>query len=204
MGRKHGFARTQKGSSCMTVGMNQLAPGMALNINGNIFIVTEHQHVKPGKGSAFVRIKIKNVRTDAVLDRTLRTSDKFEDILLDEEELEYLYNTGDVYHFMNHVTYEQVEVPLDDLSGTEKFLLENLTVTGLINEGCVIKVVLPIFIEAEIIESAPGVRGDSSKSGTKPAKIATGTSIQVPLFVNQGDWIKIDTRSGQYVERIQK
>lgn len=188
----------------MTVGMNQLVPGMALDINGDIFIVTEHQHVKPGKGSAFCRIKIKNVKTNAVLERTLRSSDKFEDIELEEQELEYLYNTGDMYHFMNHVSYEQVEVPLDELAGTEKFLLENLAVTGLIHNHKVVKINLPIFIEAEITESDPGVKGDSSKAGTKPAKIETEATIQVPLFVNQGDWIKIDTRSGQYVERIQK
>lgn len=188
----------------MTVGMNQIVVGMALDIDGDIFLVTEHQHVKPGKGSAFVRMKIKNVRTEAVLERTLRSSDKFEEVVLEEQELEYLYNMGDIYHFMNHVTYDQVEVPLEILSGVEKFLLENLAVTGLIHEGRVIKVVLPIFIEAEITESAPGVKGDSSKAGTKPATIATGTTIQVPLFINQGDWVKIDTRSGQYVERIQK
>lgn len=188
----------------MTVGMNQIEVGMALQINGDIYLVTEHQHVKPGKGSAFCRMKMKNLKTDAVLERTLRSSDKLEDVALEEQELEYLYHTGDTYHFMNHVTYEQVEVPLDVLAGAEKFLLENLTVTGMVLNHQVIKVVLPIFIEAEIVESEPGIKGDSSRAGTKPARIETGATIQVPLFVNQEDWIKIDTRSGQYVERIQK
>ena len=188
----------------MTVGMNQIQPGMALDMNGDIYLVTEHQHVKPGKGSAFCRIKIKNLKTDAVLERTLRSSDKLEDVELQEQELEYLYNTGDTYHFMNHVTYEQVEVPLDELAGAEKFFLENLAVTGLFLNHKVVKIILPIFIEAEITEADPGLKGDSARAGYKPAKIATGASVQVPLFVNQGDWVKIDTRSGQYVERIQK
>lgn len=188
----------------MTIGINQVTSGMALEVDGDIYLISDCQHVKPGKGSAFCRIKLKNVRTDAVIERTFKTADKLEDIPLEEEELEYLYNTGDVYHFMNHVTYEQIGIPVEKLGGVEKFLLENLTVRGLVYEHKVLKVILPIFIEAEITESEPGLKGDSSKAGTKPAKIETGTTIQVPLFVNQGDWVKIDTRSGQYVERIQK
>ena len=188
----------------MTIGINQVTFGMALNIDGDVYLVADYQHVKPGKGSAICRIKLRNIRTDTVLERTFRTADKLEDIPLEEQELEYLYNTGDLYHFMNHVTYEQIEIPLGVLSGGEKFLLENLTVTGLVLEHKVLKIILPIFIEAEIIESDPGIKGDSSRAGTKSAKIATGATVQVPLFVNQGDWIKIDTRSGQYVERIQK
>ena len=188
----------------MTIGINQLAAGMALNIDGEIYLISEYQHVKPGKGAAFCRVKMRNVRTNAALERTFRTADKLEDIPLEEQRMEFLYHTGDAYCFMNHETYEQMEVPVEVLAGAEKFLLENLEVVGLIHEHKVLKIILPNFIEAELVESEPGIKGDSSRAGTKPAKIQTGTVIQVPLFVNQGEWIKIDTRSGQYVERIQK
>ncbi|MEW5895267.1 MAG: elongation factor P [Candidatus Omnitrophota bacterium] len=188
----------------MTIGINQLVSGMGLNIDGEIYLVMEYQHVKPGKGSAFCRVKLKNIKTDAVLERTFRTADKLEDIPLEEHEMEFLYSAGNIYHFMNHETYEEVEVSLERLGGSEKFLLENLAVTGFMYENKALRVVLPNFIEAEIVEAEPGIKGDSSRAGTKAAKIQTGAVIQVPLFISQGDWIKIDTRSGQYVERIQK
>jgi len=188
----------------VTIGINQLTSGMALKIDGETYLVSEYQHVKPGKGSAFCRVKLKNIRTDAVLERTFRTADKLDDVPVDEERLEYMYHSGGAHHFMNHDTYEQMEVTDEVLGDTAKFLLENLEVTGLISGGRVMKIVLPIFIEAEVVEAEPGIKGDSSRAGTKPVKIETGTTIQAPLFINQGDWIKIDTRSGQYVERIQK
>jgi elongation factor P len=166
--------------------------------------VTEYHHVKPGKGSAFVRVKLKNVKTDAAVERTFKTADKLEDIGLEERELEYLYKAGDTYHFMDHTTYEQISIIHDDLGGVEGFLLENLEVTGLVHSNKVLKIILPTFITTKITQTEPGVRGDSSRAGTKPAKIETGTTILVPLFINVDDWIKIDTRTSQYVERVQK
>ena len=188
----------------VTIGINQLEVGMALNFDGEIYLISEYQHVKPGKGGAFCRVKMRNARTDAALERTFRTADKLEDVPVEEERLEYMYQSGEAYHFMNHETYEEVEVSGNVLGDSARFLLEGLEVAGIIVAGKVLKIVLPIFIEAEIVEAEPGIKGDSSRAGTKLVKIVTGTAIQAPLFINQGDWIKIDTRSGQYVERIQK
>jgi len=188
----------------MTITINQINSGVYLMYNNEIFGVVDSQHVKPGKGAAFVRVKMKSVKTGAVLDRTFRTSDKLEDVHLDEMPLEFLYHSGDGYHFMNHSNYEETLLTDNDLGDAAQFLLDHLEVTGLTYQGRVLKVILPTFISAEITHTEPGIKGDSSRAGNKPARIATGATIQVPLFVNTGDWVKIDTRTGQYVERIQK
>ncbi len=188
----------------MTITINQLDSGIALRIDNNLYLVLEYHHVKPGKGSAFARVKLKNIRTDAVLERTFRTADKLEDVPLEERELEYLYNDGETYHFMDHHSYEQVAIPAKEVGADANFLLENLVVTVLGDHGRILKLILPNFITTQITETEPGIRGDSTRSGNKPARIVTGASIQVPLFINIGDWVRIDTRSGQYVERVQK
>jgi len=188
----------------MTINLNQIGVGATIRINGDILLVTEYRHVKPGKGAAFARVKLKNIKTDAVMEKTFRPADKLEEIEIEERALEYLYKTGDTYHFIDHTTYEQVAVAAEDLGNVAGLLLENLEVTGLICQNKILKIVLPIFIIAKIVETEPGVRGDSSRAGNKPAKIETGTTILVPLFINVDDWIKIDTRTGQYVERVQK
>jgi len=188
----------------MTISINQITSGMGLLINGEVHLVMEYHHVKPGKGSAFVRIKLKNVKTGAVLDRTYRTADKLDDVTIAERDMEFLYADGESFHFMDHDTYEQVAVPQEGLVGLEKYLLENLGVVGFVYDHKVIKIELPNFIIAEIVETEPGFKGDSSKAGTKPAKIATGATFLVPLFINTGDNVKIDTRTGNYVERVQK
>jgi elongation factor P len=188
----------------MTISINDINSGMGLVINGEIYLVAEYQHVKPGKGSAFVRVKLRNIKTDAVLERTFRSAEKLDEAALEERPLEYLYTAGDTFHFMDHSTYEEVTISRDEIGDGANFLLENLHVAGLYNEQHLLKTILPNFITAQITGTEPGIRGDSTKLGTKAAKIQTGASIQVPLFVNQGDWIKIDTRNGQYVERVQK
>lgn len=188
----------------MSISINEIVNGMALMVDGNIYTVVEYHHVKPGKGSAFVRVRLKNIKTDAVLERTFRTADSLEDVPLEERELEYLYHSGEAYCFMDHDNYEEVSIRQELLGRGTDFLLENLGVTGMYHNDKIIKVILPNFIVAKIIESEPGIRGDSTKSGTKPAKIETGATIQVPLFINPDDWVKIDTRNGQYVERVQK
>ncbi|MCR4338220.1 MAG: elongation factor P [Candidatus Omnitrophica bacterium] len=188
----------------MEIDINQITSGIALRVNEGIYLVTEFQHVKPGKGSAFVRVKLKNVKTDAVLERTYRSSERLEEVTLEERELEYLYQSGETYHFMDHTTYEEVALPASVVGDGAKFLLEGLEVTGLCHNHQIFKVVLPNFIVAQILESEPGIRGDSSRSGGKPAKIQSGATIQVPLFINVDDWVKIDTRTGTYVERVQK
>ncbi len=186
----------------MTISINQLNSGMGLLIDNDIFIVNEYHHVKPGKGSAFVRVKLRNLKNNTVIERTFKTADKLEDIPLEEKELEFLYVSGDEYHFMDHTTYDQVFLSSEEVGDVRKFLLENLIVTGLSCDGKIVKVILPNFISARIAETEPGIKGDSSRAGTKPAKIETGTVVQVPLFINIDDWVRIDTRSGEYVERV--
>ena len=188
----------------MTITINQLVAGQGLLVDGVLYIVTEYNHVKPGKGSAFVRVRLRNVKTNAVIERTYKTPDRLEDVELEEREIEFLYGSEGEYSFMDHTTYEQFTLTGDEIGSAAKYLLENLVLSGLCYNGKVVKVNLPTFIEARIVETEPGIKGDSSRSGTKPAKIETGATIQVPLFVNAEDWIKLDTRTGEYVERVQK
>ncbi len=177
---------------------------MGLRINGEIFLVTDYSHVKPGKGSAFVRVKLKNIRTEQVLERTFKTADKLDDVFLEERKLQNLYRSGDSFHFMDHTSYEEMVISKDIIGDSIKFLQDNLEITGICYNNEALKIVLPTFITAKITQTEPGFKGDSSRAGTKPATIDTGTVIQVPLFVNIGDRVKIDTRTGSYVERIQR
>ena len=188
----------------MAITINEITSGIGLQIDNNIFLVTEYQHVKPGKGGAFVRVRLKNIMTDAVIERTFRSSDKLEEVTLEERRLQYLYRSGDSFHFMDHSSYEEVIVPRTNLGDMDKFLLENLEVTGLSQREQILKIILPTFIVAQIKQTEPGFKGDSTRAGTKPARIETGAAIQVPLFINIDDWVKIDTRTGEYVERVQK
>lgn len=177
---------------------------MGLRINGEIFLVTDYSHVKPGKGSAFVRVKLKNIKTDQVLERTFKTADKLDDVLLEEKKLQNLYRSGDHFHFMDCTTYEEKIVSQDVIGDALTFLQDHLEVTGICHDDEVLKIVLPTFIIAKITQTEPGFKGDSSRAGTKPATIDTGVMIQVPLFVNIGDHVKIDTRTGSYVERVNR
>jgi len=188
----------------VTISINQITSGMGLRINDAIFIVTEYSHVKPGKGSAFVRVKLKNVKTQQVLEKTFKTADKLDDVELEERKMQNLYKSGDSFHFMDFSTYEETIVHESVIGDDVKFLQDHLDVVGVCYENEVLKVILPTFIEAEITYTEPGVQGDSSKAGTKPATIDTGASVLVPLFVDMGDKVKIDTRTGSYVERVKK
>jgi len=188
----------------VAISISKITSGTGLRINGEIFLVTEYNHVKPGKGGAFIRVKLKNVKTQQVLKKTFKPVDKLEEVTLMEKKLQNLYQTGDSYHFMDCKCYEEITVSKDVLDDSIKFLQDNLEVTGICYNDDVLKIVLPIFITAEITHTEPGFKGDSSKAGTKPATIDTGTVIQVPLFVNTGDRVKIDTRTGSYVERVQR
>ncbi len=188
----------------MAISINQITSGLGLLINGDVYIVEEYHHVKPGKGSAFVRVKLRNLHTDQVIERTFKSSDKLEDVFLEEKKLQYLYRAGEEFHFMDHSTFEEQIIHEDKLGNVLNFLQDNLEVTGVFHDGQVVKIILPTFIIAEIVEAEPGVKGDSARAGTKPAKIETGAVVQVPLFVEKGDRVKVDTRTGQYVERVQK
>lgn len=184
--------------------MNQIESGTALKFNNDIFIVVEHHHVKPGKGSAFVRAKIKNVKTQQVLEKTFRSSDKLDDVELDEVKLQQLYKSGDGIHFMDQSSYEEIVISEDVIGSDMRFLKENLEVEGLMHEGKVLKINLPLKVDFTITHTEPGFKGDTSKAGTKPATIDTGATIQVPLFIEQGDVVRVDTRTGDYVERVKQ
>lgn len=188
----------------MTISINQITTGMALRINEGIYVIVDYDHVKPGKGSAFARIKLKNIKTQQVLERTYKTADKLEDVPLEEKKLQNLYKADSAYHFMDHETFEEVVVSEDMLEDAIPFLQDNLEVTGLCVDGEILKIVLPTFIIAEIAYTEPGFKGDSSKSVTKAAQIDSGATIQVPLFIDIGDKIKVDTRTGEYVERVKQ
>ncbi len=188
----------------MTISISQISVGIGLRINGDIMIVTEWQHVKPGKGGAFARSKLKNVRTHQVLEKTFRPGDKLDDVDLEERKLQNLYRSDDVIHFMDYSSYEEIEVNIDILGNDIRFLQDNLEVDALVHDDKVLKITLPIFIESEIIHTEPGFKGDSSRAGNKPATIDTEAVIQVPLFVEMGEVVKIDTRTGEYVERVKK
>jgi len=186
------------------ISINQINSGTALFIDGNIYLVTEFQHVKPGKGGAFAKVKLKNVKTQQVMERTLRSSDKVDEVHLEEKKLQHLYQSGEVIHFMDLANYEEIAVSKKLVDDEIKFLQDNLEVKGLFYKNKILKIDLPIFIEAEIMHTEPGFKGDSSKAGTKPGQIDTGTTIQIPLFIEIGDKVKIDTRTGQYVERVKR
>ena len=188
----------------MAISINQIKTGTGLQINGNIFLVLEHKHVKPGKGGAFVRVKLRNIKTEQILEKTIKPADKLEGIDLEEKKLQHLYSSGDSIHFMDLSNYEEIVIAKNILGGDIKFLQENLEVTGVCYNHEVLKIVLPTFITAQITQTEPGFKGDSTKAGTKSATIDTAINIQVPLFISIGDWVKIDTRTGEYVERVQK
>jgi elongation factor P len=177
---------------------------MALKFGEDIYLVAAYNHVKPGKGSAFARVTLKNVRSQQTLERTFKTADKLEDVPLEERKLQCLYQAGDSVHFMDLTTFEESVVPKSLIGDDIKFLQEQLEVIGLSHDNRILNIQLPIFIVAEIIHTEPGFKGDSSRAGNKPATIDTGATVQVPLFIDIGDKVKIDTRSGEYVERIKR
>ncbi|MBF0521549.1 MAG: elongation factor P [Candidatus Omnitrophica bacterium] len=188
----------------MTISINEVESGMGLMIDGNIYLVLDYNHVKPGKGAAFVRIRMRNVKTDQVLERTFRTADSLEDVPLEERKLQNLYRNGDNCMFMDMASYEEVAIPVSIIGEQIRFLQDHLVVIGLSHNDSILKVILPNFIEAEITHTEPGIKGDSTKAGGKFATIDTGTEIQVPLFINVGDFVKIDTRTGDYIERVKR
>lgn len=176
--------------------------GVTFEMDNQVFQVVEFQHVKPGKGSAFVRTKYRNVKTGGVVERSFNPNEKFERAQLDRADMTFLYSDGDLYHFMDVNTYEQVPFTAEKLGDALKFLKENMVCKVLSYKGELFGVELPIFVELLITDCEPGVRGDTANSASKNATVETGAVIKVPLFVNQGEVIKIDTRTGEYMERV--
>lgn len=183
------------------ISTNDLRTGVTVEVDGDVFTVVEFLHVKPGKGSAFVRTKLKNVKTGAVLERTFRAGEKLPRAHVEYKEMQYLYNTGDEYAFMDANTYEQVTLTRAMLGDAVKWLKEQATVGLQYYQGQVIGVEMPNFVELEVSETAPGFKGDTATGGSKPATLETGAVVQVPFFVNVGDKIRVDTRTGLYLSR---
>ncbi|WAM33411.1 elongation factor P [Caldicellulosiruptor morganii] len=176
--------------------------GLTIEYDGQIFQVVEFLHVKPGKGAAFVRTKLKNIKTGAVIEKTFRPDERMPLAHIERREMQYLYNDGELYYFMDTQTYEQIALNQEMVGDALKFVKENMTVTILSHNGSVFGVEPPRFVELEVIDTEPGFKGDTQTGATKPAKVETGAIIQVPLFINVGDKIKIDTSTEEYLSRV--
>ena len=175
--------------------------GITFELDGNVVQVIEFQHVKPGKGAAFVRTKYKNVITGAVVERSFNPTDKYPTAYIERKDMQYLYSDGDLYYFMDMETYEQQPIDSSKLGPAFQFVKENMEVKVLSYKGNVFGVEPPNFVELEVTETDPGFKGDTATNATKPATLETGAEIKVPLFINPGDMIRIDTRTGEYMER---
>ena len=176
--------------------------GVTLEIEGNIYQIMEFQHVKPGKGAAFVRTKLKNIINGGVVEKTFRPTEKFPAARIDRQDMQYLYTDGDLYHFMNTETFDQIALNADDIGDALKFVKENEMVKICSHNGNVFAVEPPLFVELDITDTEPGFKGDTATGATKPAVVETGATEYVPLFVEIGDKIKIDTRTGEYLSRV--
>ncbi len=175
--------------------------GVTFEMDGAVYQVIEFQHVKPGKGAAFVRTKIRNVIAGSVVERTFSPTEKFEPAYIERKEMEFSYSDGDLYYFMDSETYELVPVNRADLSDNFKFVKENMICKILSYKGKIFGVEPPTFVELKVTRTDPGFKGDTATNATKPATLETGAEIKVPLFINEGDMIRIDTRTGEYMER---
>lgn len=176
--------------------------GITLEIDGNVVQILEFQHVKPGKGAAFVRTKLKNVINGGVVEKTFRPTEKFPQARIDRVDMQYLYSDGDLYNFMNVETYDQIALNEETIGDALKFVKENEMVKVCSYNGNVFAIEPPLFVELAITETEPGFKGDTAQGATKPATVETGAQVNVPLFVNEGDIIKIDTRTGEYLSRV--
>ncbi len=185
-----------------TISTADFKNGLGLKINDKYYTIVEFQHVKPGKGGAFVRYKIRDLRSGRVIDQTCNAGTKFENVLLITKEMQYLYNDGESFYFMDNETYDQVAVPADFIGEKSVWFKENDNAQLLYADTELLGVEPPMFIEVEITETDPGFKGDTVQGGTKPATIETGATLQVPMYLNQGERIKVDTRDGKFVSRV--
>jgi elongation factor P len=181
---------------------NDLKNGMTLQLDNGLFTVVEFQHVKPGKGGAFVRTTLRNARTGAVIDRTFRAAERVEQAILDKKDMQFLYADGDEYVFMDTVTYDQIHVPPSALGEATDYLVPQSTANLAMFDDEIVNVEIPASVELTVTQTEPGVQGDRVSGARKPATLETGKVIQVPLFVNQGERVRVDTRSGEYITRV--
>jgi elongation factor P len=185
----------------MQAGINDIKNGLSIEMEGEVYYVVSYENVKPGKGSAFVRTRMRNIKTGAVIERTFR-NEKIETADIDKKTLQFMYSSGDIYEFMDIDNYEHVSLHKDQLGEVGNYLKENLEVIALVYKDKIITLEPPMFMDLKIIETEPGIRGDTSKSGNKPAKTETGLIVSVPLFINEGDIVRIDTRTKGYTGRV--
>lgn len=181
--------------------VNDIKTGMTLIIEGGIYQIVDFLHVKPGKGSAFMKTKLKNLRTGGTIERTFNTNVKFEKANIEKSNVQYLYNTGDIYNFMNMETYEQLELSADQLGDDKNYLIENMNVMVSFFQGELLGVILPDKIEMTVTETEPAVKGNTTNNATKDATVETGLKVRVPLFIEQGEKIIVSTADGKYVSR---
>lgn len=177
--------------------------GITLDLDGTLYTLVYFQHVKPGKGGAFVRTRLKNLKTGAVIEKTFRAGERVELAILDKRRMQYLYRDGTNYLFMDLDTYEQLPISEEEVGETAKYLVEGVTVEVPLYEGKPVGVEPPVFVDMEVVETAPGVKGDTASGGSKPATLETGLVINVPFFIEVGNRVRVDTRSGEYVERVE-
>lgn len=185
----------------MMISGGDLRPGVKVELDNAPFIVTDNQWVKPGKGGAFMRTKLKNMKTGAIVERTFRTEEKLSKAEVEDRKVQFLYHDGDVYHFMDTVSFNQFTIDEKQLGKASGFLKEEMVISVLLYREEPVDVVLPTFVELRVAETDPGLRGDTASGGSKPATLETGAIIQVPLFIVIGDLLRVDTRTGTYVER---
>lgn len=183
------------------ISVNDFKTGTTIEMEGQAFQVVEFQHVKPGKGAAFVRAKLRNVKTGSSIEKTFRAGEKVARAHLDKREMQFLYKDTEGYNFMDNESYDQISINQETLGDGSKWLLENMAIEVLLFQGNIIGIELPNFVELTVVETEPGVKGDTATGATKLAKLETGVSVHVPLFISEGDRLRIDTRTGQYMER---
>ena len=186
----------------MAVDTSQFRNGLKVEIDGEPYVMTYFQHVKPGKGGAFVRTKIKHLRTGRVLERTFRSGERLDEADVEEKKMQYLYQDGEQFIFMDQESYDQIPFTKEQIGDARKYLKENLDVDVVFWRGKPINIELPAFIQAVVTQTDPGIKGDTASGSTKPATIETGAVVQVPLFIKEGEKIRVDTRTGAYVERV--
>jgi elongation factor P len=184
------------------ISTNQFKNGTAIRVDGKRFTILYFQHVKPGKGGAFVRTRLRNIDTGAVIEKTFRAGEKLENVRTESRPMTYLYRDGDLLYFMDARTYEQVAVPVDVVGDAAGYIVANGTVSVLSADGEVVSVEPPAHVDLEVAETDPGLKGDTATGGSKPATLETGLVVQVPLFVNVGDQVRVDTRSNEYLTRV--
>jgi len=183
------------------ISSNDFRNGTTIELEGGVWQVVDFQHVEPGKGEDFVRSKLKTIKTGAVVERTFNAREKVPRAHLDQRQMQYLYESDGAFNFMDNETYEQIALNSDQLGDATRFLKENMSIGVLFFQGVVIGIDMPNSVELEVVETDPGIRGDTATGGTKPAKLETGYVVRVPLFINIGDVLRVDTRSGDYIER---